>query len=648
MLRNKYCVITYSVICIVLWIFISINIDVFGTSDGFEWFSCIMSYVCVALVGICGGYDFEFSHRTRKIIAVFMIFLVPFFDMQISLIFSGIPEFSIFIYLINVLFYAVITAIVFAISGSIRISGITSVTIAYLFNLSSYVVKVMRGTPLVPGDMLAIGTAAQVAGNYSFEISYEFVYATVVLVLVISLIVFYSERLDFKVRQRIIASVTSAVFSAAFVVVMFNIDATNLYIDTFDQIHANNTYGVAYSFFINYRKMELVKPDNYLARYVEEELLAETDDSLPPENMPDVIAIMNESFSDLNINNSLDTDISYMPFYNSLNKNVIKGQLLVTPFGGGTCNTEYEFLTGMSMATLPSGSMPYLQYIRQDYPMSVVKHFSKLGYKTVAFHPFAKQAWNRDKVYDYLGFDSYVSEENMDSYLDRENYRYIRNYLSDETDYEILENILNSKNPDEKMFIFNITIQNHGGYNFDEEDYEKVHITNMKGENPEAEQYLSLIKESDKAFEQLIKRFEKSDEPVVILMFGDHQPGLETAFYSELLGSSPETMQTEDLQKRYIVPFVIWANYDIEGAHDVFTSPQYLSNYLLKAAGLPYSRVNMFLEKTQTEIKAINDMGYYDKYDIWKENNVGENEALKAYEDVNYYMLMQKNKSLEN
>ena len=104
--------------------------------------------------------------------------------------------------------------------------------------------------------------------------------------------------------------------------------------------------------------------------------------------MPNIIAIMNESFSDLNVVGDLQTSEDYMPFIRSMTKNTIKGQLMVSPFGGYTCNTEFEFLTGLSMGVLPRGSVPYLQYVAKQYPFSLPSHLDELGYMSVAVHPY--------------------------------------------------------------------------------------------------------------------------------------------------------------------------------------------------------------------------------------------------------------------
>ena len=266
-----------------------------------------------------------------------------------------------------------------------------------------------------------------------------------------------------------------------------------------------------------------------------------------------------------------------------------------------------------------------------------------MGYENIALHPYYARGWNREKVYGLMGFDKFISMDNMGDYQNRNEFEYIRCYMSDRTSYSAAINQFTSKNKDKPMFLFNITMQNHGGYKYNLGSWkDTVHITNMKGEYPEAEQYLSLVKESDIAFSELIDWFSAWDEPTVILMFGDHQPGIEQGFYEELYGKSLDQVNGEDMLKRYTVPFLIWANYDIEAKDNVLTSTNYLQNLLLETAGLPKGSVNNFVDKVKAEVPAINALGHYDTSGNWLNNDTLKPEILSQYKNLEYYLLTHK------
>ena len=104
-------------------------------------------------------------------------------------------------------------------------------------------------------------------------------------------------------------------------------------------------------------------------------------------------------------------------------------------------------------------------------------------------------------------------------------------------------------------------MQDHGGYTF--KCSEDITI-NMNGDYPLTEQYLTTLHNSDAALEVLISYFQQIQEPTVILLFGDHQPAIEQEFLEELYGKKIEDLSLEEKQREYIMPFMIWANYDIE------------------------------------------------------------------------------------
>ena len=187
----------------------------------------------------------------------------------------------------------------------------------------------------------------------------------------------------------------------------------------------------------------------------------------------------------------------------------------------------------------------------------------------------------------------------------------LRRFISDSYDFEKVEQLYEQRDTSKPFFLFNVTMQNHGGYdrsyvNFNQE----VRITNMMGYYPKAERYLSLLKKSDEALEQLITYFSNVDEPTVIVMFGDHQASVENAFYEELYGKSLDDLTAEEQQTRYQTPFLIWANYDIDEATLNNISANYLSTLLLQVAGLELTPYNEYLAALYQEIPVIDTVGY--------------------------------------
>ena len=159
----------------------------------------------------------------------------------------------------------------------------------------------------------------------------------------------------------------------------------------------------------------------------------------------------------------------------------------------------------------------------------------------------------------------------------------------------------------------------------------------MKGRFSTVDQYLSLVYQSDRAFEYLVDYFSRVEEPTMILMYGDHQPQVATNFYTELLGSSPTAAQA---QKKQAVPFVLWANYDIPEQEGVETSINYLSSLLIETARLPMTGYQQFLRGLSETVPAVNAVGYMDTDGSWHENlselSQTARDALGKYQILQY------------
>ena len=352
-----------------------------------------------------------------------------------------------------------------------------------------------------------------------------------------------------------------------------------------------------------------------------------------------VIVIMNEAFSDLPTTYGFETNTDVMPFIHSLSgANVRKGVMMPSVFGGGTSNTEYEFLTGNSIAFLNAGSAPYTEYINRSRP-SMASELGAKGYRTVAFHPEHEANYKRNKVYPLLGFQDFLSIEDDLPYTDT-----VRNFVSDASDVKDLEKIY-EEGEGEPSFIFNVTMQNHGGYSQDQSAVDvTVYPTDEELQTPELEEYLSLVHLTDEAFEELVDYYSNVKEKTIILMFGDHQPSLSDSVYAlmdpNLAGGN---VSNEYLEEKYQVPYVVWANYDLDGPEVPRISPGFLHSLFLDYADIQMSDYDRQIYECMQKYPAINALGCYDaegKY--YSTSQIDEDEVLAAYKKSAYYSLFGK------
>ena len=187
-------------------------------------------------------------------------------------------------------------------------------------------------------------------------------------------------------------------------------------------------------------------------------------------------------------------------------------------------------------------------------------------------------------------------------------------------------------------------MQNHSDYTYSKDDFNKsISLVGYDNDYPKAEQYLSLINETDKAVEHLVSYFESVDEEVVIVFFGDHQPILEDDFYDNIANKKGAT-QLEDRQNRYKVPFFIWANYDIEEENIESISVNYLSSLVLKTAGVKLTDYNEYLLNLNKTLPVINSVGYIDNEgNHYKWSDVSPyTELLNKYEQIQYNGIFDK------
>ena len=538
----------------------------------------------------------------------------------------------------NIILFELIAWILYFVTGRAKWALRAVFIVAMVFGLINHYVMLFRSTPFVPWDIFSIGTATSVASNYDFTPTAGVVGVTVIFIALIVLMHFVDFRIKWKFRFRLIPTVLGILALCLFVNALQDEDFQTdnyLYPFLFTPAYMTKVNGMAVTFAMDLKFVAVDKPDGY-SRQKAKELLdsytdaddnsdeaAASDNSTTIDeeadidnannnaanntaitdksNYPNIIVVMDEAFSDLSVLGDFDTNTDYMPFVHSLekgNENTITGYLNTSVCGGNTADTEFEFLTGNTMAFLPVGSIPYQQYIKSETP-SLASYLKSIGYATYAQHPYYGSGWNRDTVYPLLGFD------NLSFMQDYSNQRFVRKYISDETSFDKIIETYENKPDGQPAFIFNVTMQNHGGYTDTYYGFDNT-VTADKLNNSALDQYLSLIKMTDEDLKNLIEYFSNVDEKTIVVFFGDHQPN-DTVASSVLAanGMDYNNLSNEELKLRYQVPYVIWANYDIDEATGEDTSVNYLAANALKAAGVPTNDYQSFLLKLKEEYPII-------------------------------------------
>jgi phosphoglycerol transferase MdoB-like AlkP superfamily enzyme len=661
--------ITGSVLCLVCIIGVILNINAFlKLSVSSRWVLMALDMFLPFAIALATIFTVRFkSEKARKIFGFVLLFLMPILFMTITECLNGVFVYDMTYlgffanYIILLIFYFLI----FAISGSFKFSYLfVNIPFFVLAFAHSYVME-FRGTPFQPMDFLSVTTAAGVANTYNFTPDHEITTALLLFILLF-IIIIKTKTPEYKLPAKIISRGFTGAFS---VVVLILFYFTSVFADLgvrpdfWNQTRGYHNYGFVWNFFANTKYLYMTEPNDYDPNEIGNIINKQEQDENPVinENAPNIICIMNESLSDLSVLGDFKTNKKYMPYLNSLKENTIRGNLYVPVIGAGTSNTEFEFLTGHTTAFLPSGSNAYMLYM--DNPTSsMVSTLKAQGYKPTAFHPYYASGWNRTSVYSNFAFNKFIALESIikpeifpdykqngsdpdylqglvDKYYPGSN-MLIRQYVSDSYNYDLLIKDFEKRDKSKPYFMFNVTMQNHGGYTTTALNFkEDVYLTENETEYPKVNEYLSLVKQSDKAFKKLINYFKTVEEPTIICMFGDHQPTIEPEFVEELLGAkSLSSLSAAQEQRRHMTPFYIWANYDIEEAEIDKMSANYLSSLVLKTAGVELTEYNRYLLKLYETLPVINTVGYIDNADnYYKWSDVSPyTDLISEYEKIQY------------
>ena len=638
------------------------------------------------LLGIAAGAFVLLNIRFGKILSAMLYLLLPLAVVcALENYTHVITDLAPLILVLNLLFFYVLYGLLTALTGSVRMGFRLATLVPMLFGLTNYFVVSFRGSPIVPWDLLSFGTAASVADNYEFVLSWKAFYSVLAFIWMILLSSKSTVRLGRK-KLRVISIAAYAALMFLYVGEIqnsavqsfFGMDTT---LFTLNVLYRNN--GIAAAFLGNLRFLNIEQPSGYsvdkvdaLMKQVEADEQGEEDAKNEPETdaqgeivqatqgetvqatqaktnataeteapassgqYPNIVVIMNEAFSDLSVWGDFATSEEVMPFFKSLQQEAVGGELYVSVKGGNTANTEFEFLTGDTMGFLPKGSIPYQQYINDETP-SLASYLKTLGYSTTAIHPYNRTGWDRDTVYEKFGFDEFLDKDSFSS-----PYR-LRGYISDKSAFDKIREQFSIKGDDERKFIFEVTMQNHGGYSRETPDF-NIYLTlpEVTGKTTSVvatEKYLTLINQTDRALEELIDYFKEQDEPVIVVMFGDHQPSDYITNVIQRICGATTSDSLADLEQGYRVPFVMWSNYGLEHKYYDGISVNYLSSILMENAGIPLTGYQTFLKKLMETLPVINANVYRDVdgnfYNYEDDAYSGE---LKDYQMLQYNHLVDK------
>ena len=507
----------------------------------------------------------------------------------------------------NIMVLFMIFMVIFAVTNSFKVAIITMNIVNIVMGLANFYLVQFRNSGFLAADIVNIKTAANVAGGYSYRMNYR-----VYLFLISSIaICFFATKLG---KNVVIKKFWRLIPMALALLMVINVNdlvqskeyVKILKVKYFKPQETFNTNGFYITFARSINDLQVKKPKEYSVQKVENlaEQFKGTKTTVSNDKKPNIIMIMSEAYTDFMSFADVPLSEDNMPFFHSLKKNTLSGQMFVSVFAGGTASTEFEALTSNSMAYIPNGITAYTTYINS--PMtSLASTLKAQGYGgIIAMHPYKGTGYKRNKVYPLLGFNKFLT---MDDFAeDTETYGL---HISDKADMErIISEYENyKKNNDKPFFMFNVTMQNHSP--FDAAGVSKDIKLGYNINAPQAVQYLNMLRKSDDALKELVTYFKNVKEPTLIIFFGDHEPKIEESFYEEIEKDYKLDEIYENLMKRN-TQFVIWANYDMKSDNNMYISANRMSSLVLETAGLAQNGYQQFVSEFSKKVPIITKKGY--------------------------------------
>ena len=315
------------------------------------------------------------------------------------------------------------------------------------------------------------------------------------------------------------------------------------------------------------------------------------------DNPDHIVVILNESFNNYPINRLFDTEDSgsITPYFDSITENTIKGYMYTPAYMGGTANTEYECLTGLSLSVYSTSIYPFQYLITEDNTFSLAQIASKSGYMTNGVHSYYGSGYNRNDAWAKLGITNRYFIESFD-----ENSDTLRGFIVDSEVYDYSIELMNEQ---EKTFNWLVTMEGHSSdkaitaeeitkYDLNEIEYSSDIIDNDR---------LMVLQNQDREFYEYLQELQSRDDKVLIIMYGDHQ---SIWWNSEEL----DTPNNEQL-KRSVTPLCIWANYNIPEQNNLVISSFYMPAIISKLANLEVPEYYTWLLDLYKEYPIINSRG---------------------------------------
>ena len=427
-------------------------------------------------------------------------------------------------------------------------------------SMANYYKIRLRSDPLLAGDLRLAAEAGGIVGGYSLDVTWLTWFTVFCLVAGLLFAIFLMPNGLRGWRERAFGALSCLALMGVALPVLFlspvHYDETenNRFINQWSDVEVYLSKGCIYPFLYSLWDVFPTPPPGYEEAAAAQLLGSYTDADIPPEQQVSVMGIMLEAFCDLTdfpaLGDHPEVAKVYQPWH-QLEEQSVSGDLLTNIFAGGTVDSEWAFLTGYTDH----------EEFRKNTD-SYVWYFQDQGYHTMFSHPGYGWFYNRQNVVEYLGFeDSWFTENHYGQLVDPTSAIYNSDHILAE---ELLQQ-MKEETSQGPCFSFAVSYQNHGPYETTFTSAVEYLTPASTGYTAETcniwNNYLKGVKDTIDAMTGLVEELEQLEEPVVLVLFGDHKPwgGNGNSAYAQL-GVDFDVSTVQGFYDYYSTPYLIWAN----------------------------------------------------------------------------------------
>lgn len=504
-------------------------------------------------------------------------------------------------------------------------------TIASLFwlviGVINGVILTQRMTPFTVKDLSILDDGITIVTNYLSL--WQIILAAVAIVVAIGLLVILfikgPKKTEVKRKRNLIAVALVVLVTFGATSVMIKTDKVQTFFGNL--AYAYRDYGVVYCFTNTWLNTGISKPEGYSEEMMQniftsqelgedKAMLLEQKDE--DEKHPNIIFLQLESFIDPATINCIELSKEACPNFRRLVENYPSGELTVPACGAGTANVEFEVMTGLSVKFFGPGEYPYKSVLKEKTVETICYDLKSIGYSTHAIHNHRAVFYNRNSVFANMGMDTFTSIEYMNDVA-----KTPKNWAKDDVLIGCMTDALDST--ETRDMIYTISVQGHGKYPGEQVlENPEITVTSAPTEKLkwQFEYYVNQVHEMDNFIGKLTRTLEEYDEPVVLVMYGDHIPAID--------------LTEEDLANGnlYGTEYVIWSNFDLQGEDENMYSYQ-LASHVMDMLDMQVGTIFTYQQNhknSETYLQDLKALGYdmlYGKYYIYGGTNPFEKTDMK-------------------